>query len=472
MKKFYSAFLFILTFSLSSIYAQKEVQLNSPISPSIDYKGMEIDVHLREAVKQPKHHLGAINQPEAMFDVQFILRPNDSLPVGVNKRTYGVLWTGTEFWMSQWTSDSIARFSKDGQRLGFLKIAGLPTTTGNVGLRGLTMEGSNIWAVNTSDSLLRLDPTTGQILQKVGAPTAIGGVRFITWDPTEGGGFWIGNFVTDLYKISKTGAIIRTIPRSVHGLLSMSGAAYDSVSVGGPYLWLNCQTDFVGTGVNSSIVRQVQLSNGLGTSVVRDLKLDVPALSSNFSGGATIATIPGFSKPSLIMVAQNTTTNSGVVVGYELNFVQPNSVDVGLDSLNLANGFTIMPLRHKNATALRVKARNIGFSTATNANMFVEMFRDFSFVTSQTSTTTIPALSLQSFNVLNSYVPTDTGKYTAFLAGIHNLRTFEYMDSRLRGSDSLWFNRREQWLAHPLSKRAPRTFNQSRRDALLLPCRK
>ena len=122
---------------------------------------MEIDANLREAVKQPKHHLGAINQPEAMFDVQSILRPNDSLPVGVNKRTYGVLWTGTEFWMAQWTSDSIARFSKDGQRLGFLKIAGLPTASGNVGLRGLTMEGSNIWAVNTSDSLLRLDPRTG-----------------------------------------------------------------------------------------------------------------------------------------------------------------------------------------------------------------------------------------------------------------------------------------------------------------------
>jgi Secretion system C-terminal sorting domain len=415
MKKICSTLALFLSCSLSIIYAQNDIQLNSPQSPSIEYQGAEMDATLKETVKYPKYHFINPNQPETMFDVQFILRPNDSLLYGSPRRTYGVLWTGTEFWMAQWTSDTIVRFNQNGNRLGFLKVENLPVTTGNRGVRGLTTEGTNIWAVNFSDSILRLDPATGQILQKIGGPV-IGGLRFVTWDPTEGGGFWVGGFSSDLYKISKTGAVIRTIPRSVHGLLSMAGAAYDSVSVGGPYLWMNCQTDFAGTGVNSAIVRQVKLSNGFGTSIVRNVKVDVPAMTiQNLGGGATIATLPGFSKPSLMMVVQNVPDFSGVVIGYELNFVQPNSVDVGLDSLDVANGFTIMPLRHKNVAALKAKARNIGFANATNVSLLTEMYRGFDFITSQTSTASVPALSYQSFNVLNSYIPTDTGSYTAFL---------------------------------------------------------
>ncbi len=415
MKKICTAFILLLSCSLSIVYAQSEIELNSPISPSLDYKGMEIDASLKKSIESPRQHLGSPNAPEAMFDVQFKIYPNDSLLPGSLKRTYAVLWTGAEFWMGQWTSDTIVRFNQSGSRLGALKVENLPTTTGNRGVRGFTIEGANIWAVNFSDSILRLDPTTGQILQKISGPV-IGGLRFATWDPTEGGGFWVGGFSSDLYKISKTGAVIRTIPRSVHGLLSMAGAAYDSVSIGGPYLWVNCQTDFAGTGVNSAIVRQVKLSNGFGTSIVRDIKLDVPAMiSQNLGGGAAIATLPGYSKPSLIMVVQNVPDFSGVVIGYELNFVQPNSVDVGLDSLEVANGFTIMPLRHRNTAPLRAKARNIGFANATNASMLTEMYRGFDFITSQTTTATVPALSYQSFTVLNSFVPADTGNYTAFL---------------------------------------------------------
>jgi hypothetical protein len=415
MKKLATLILLVLSHSCSCLYGQTEYELNSPVTGDVEYDGMEIAASLIGKIKPPTRTPINVNRPEAMFDVQFMIHANDSLLPGSPKRTYGVLWTGTEFWMSQWTSDTIVRFTKNGQRLGFLKTANLPPTTGNTGVRSMTMEGSNIWAVNLSDTLLRLDPVTGQIVQKLAAPTAIAGVRYIAWDPTEGGGFWIGSFTSDMYKMSKTGAIIRTIPRSVHGLLLIAGAAYDSVSVGGPYLWLNCQTDFAGTGNNSSIVRQIKLSNGFGTSIVRDIKTDVPQMSSNLSGSATIAMIPGFTKPSLIMVVHNTTAFSGVVIGYELNFVEPNSVDIGMDSLNLANGFTVMPLRHRNAAVLKAKARNIGFATATDANIYVEMYKGFDFVTSQTSKVTFPPLSYQNFNILNTYVPTDTGKYTALL---------------------------------------------------------
>ncbi len=415
MKRQITTLLFIAMTAFSSLFGQNESDLYTRTAASALYEGAEIDAHLLGKIDPSIVRTASPNRPEAMFDVQFILRPNDSLPAGIAKRTYAVLWTGTEFWMGQWTSDSIARFTKDGKLLGFLRTANLPATTGNVGIRGFTMENGNIWAVNTSNIIMRLNPTTGAIMENITIPAILAGARFATWDPTEGGGFWVGNYATDLYKVNKSGVIIRTIPRGTHGLILMCGAAYDSVSVGGPYLWIHCQSDFVGTGYNAAIIRQVKLSNGFGTTVLRDMKTDVPTLNANFSGGVTIAMIPGFTKPSLIAVAQNTTVNSGVVVGYELNFVEPNSVDIGLDSLNLDNGFTVMPLRHRNPTALRVKARNIGFSPITNGNLLTELSQNtVGFLYDQNVAAALPALSFQSFITGNTFTPTLTGNYTAY----------------------------------------------------------
>ena len=415
MKRQITTLLFALMTAFTPLFGQNESDLYTPTQASALYQGAEIDANLVGKINPSIVRTPNPNRPEAMFDVQFVLRPNDSLPAGISKRSYSVLWTGTEFWMGQWTSDSIARFTKEGKLLGFLRTANLPATTGNVGIRGLTMEGTNIWATNTSNILMRLDRTTGAIVETITIPAILAGARFASWDPTEGGGFWVGNYATDLYKVNKLGVITKTIPRGVHGLILMCGAAYDSVSVGGPYLWVHCQSDYVGTGYNAAIIRQVKLSNGLGTTILRDMVTDVPTLNANFAGGITIASIPGFMKPSLIAVAQNTTVNSGVVVGYELNFVEPNSVDIGLDSLNLANGFTVMPLRHRSPTALRVKARNSGFAPITNGKLLTELYRNtVEFVYDQNVVADIPALTFQSFTTGNTFTPTLTGNYRAY----------------------------------------------------------
>lgn len=415
MKRQITTLFFLAIASLSMLFAQNESNLYTPVSSSATFEGAEYDATLGKIAPSVMRPINP-NQPEAMFDVQFVLRPNDSLPAGVFKRAYGVLWTGTEFWVAQWTSDSIARYSQTGRLLGFLTTPNLPTTTGNTGIRGLTMEGSNIWAVNTSNFIMRLNPTTGAIMESITIPAILAGARFATWDPTEGGGFWCGNFTTDLYKVNKSGVIIRTIPRATHGLLSMSGAVYDSVSVGGPYLWVNCQTDFAGTGVNSSVVRQVQLSSGLGTNVVRDLKTNVPALNANLAGGAAIASLPGLTKPTLLMIAQNTSANSGVLIGYELDFVRPNTVDMGLDSVNLANGFTVMPLLHRNRATLQIKARNIGFAPIASGNLTAELVQGGVLALDQIlPITAAPALGFQSFSMASNHIPTIKGTYTGYV---------------------------------------------------------
>jgi hypothetical protein len=388
-----------------------EFDLNTPIRfSSLNYLGAEIpaDATVPTSIKpsNPSTH-----QPEAMFDVQFILRANDSLPLGTPRRSFGLHWTGTEFWVSQWTSDSVARFSKEGRLLGMYKVLGLPFAQGNSGIRHYTREGANLWAVNNSDTLLRLNPTTGQIVQKIGMPASIGQIRYVAWDNTEGGGFWVGNTSTDFFKINKSAQIIRTIPRSVHGLFAVNGLVYDSLSVGGPYLWANCQSDFDNV-LKGAFIRQVKISSGLGTSLVRDIKMDVPALSANFGGSITIAQIPGFTKPSLIAIAQNTTAHPGVVIAYELDFAPLSTIDVGLDSLETLNGFTLVPRRHNLPAALKAKARNIGFANATNATILTELYKsNFDLATRRNSQTTIPSLSFQTVTVLDTYVPTDTDSY-------------------------------------------------------------
>jgi hypothetical protein len=418
MKRNIIALSFMLISTFTQLFGQNEYDLYTPISSAVALNGMEVDATLVSQLKPNATRSTNPNLPEAMFDVQFLLRANDSLGAGIARRTYCAMWTGTEFWMAQWTSDSIARFTQSGKLLGYLKVANLPATTGNIGVRGLSKEGNNIWAVNTSNFIMRLDPTTGQILESINGPAAAGGLRFAAWDPTEGGGFWVGNLSSDLYKVSKTGAIIRTIPRGTHGLVAMGGVAYDDVSVGGPFLWVNCQSDFVGTGYGSTIVRQIQLSTGIGTAVLRDAKTNIPAITnSNLGGGITIATLPGFTKPSLIVTVQNTPTYSGAVIGYELDFVKPATIDMGLDSLDLVNGFSIMPLRHRNPALLRVKTRNLGFAPIATTSIVTEIYRNLSSEFIQTNTTAIPALSLLSLTTGGAYVPTATGSYAGYSYG-------------------------------------------------------
>jgi hypothetical protein len=123
MKRQITTLLCAFLTAFAPLFGQNESDLYTPTANTVIYDGAEIDASLVGKISPSITRTPNPNTPEAMFDVQFILRANDSLPAGIAKRTHGVLWTGTEFWMAQWTSDSIARMTKEGQLLGFLRIA-------------------------------------------------------------------------------------------------------------------------------------------------------------------------------------------------------------------------------------------------------------------------------------------------------------------------------------------------------------
>src|SRR5690606_24051464 len=100
-------------------------------------------------------------------------------------------------------------------------------------------------------------------------------VRYITYDPTAdggSGGFWLGNFSTNLQLISMTGTVLVTHPYASLGVTSIYGAAWDGYSAGGPFLWLWGQG--AGTGTPQWIV-QIDPVTGLPTGVTHDVITDI-----------------------------------------------------------------------------------------------------------------------------------------------------------------------------------------------------
>jgi hypothetical protein len=314
-------------------------------------------------------------QPEAMWDVQFKFAQNDSVPLGSTPRVYGLVWTGNEFWGTPWNSayagafmDSIYRYSATGRFLGVLRMKNSSV------MRGMTLLNGAIWACNTADSIYKISLQTGEVIKKVKTATT-GGNRFITADNT--GKLWVGNFSTAISQIDTNGVVSQTIPASVHGMTGMSGAAFDNISPGGPYLWINSQTSQVVANPAGTYVRVLKINPSVPLTTERNVLMDAPDLGTSIAGSMSIAQMPGFSKPSLIVLSQNATaTNTGRVVGYELSYTPPAVAEVGIDSARQTEGYTLIPRTYSNNLSFTAKLNNRGtITTPSDSKLFVDILQ-------------------------------------------------------------------------------------------------
>lgn len=267
---------------------------------------------------------------DAMWDVLFSYNMNDTIP-GALINLAGCGWTGTEFWVSDWTSDQLFRFTPTGSLISQFTIDNGSGTANISGTRGFAWDGTNIYIGNNTTTVYIVDPTTQTVTGTITAPAA---VRFIAYDPTAdggNGGFFIGGFSTPIIQMSMTGATLNTIPYATFNLNGAYGAAVDTFSVGGPYLWLFHQVPTGGSG----LISQLQLPSGTPTGIIRDANADVGA---GTSGGLFIDRgnlVPG--KDVLGGVMQGS-----VLFGYDLDFVQIQ-VDANL-SVFTGNGMTQIPV--------------------------------------------------------------------------------------------------------------------------------
>lgn len=302
--------------------------------------------------------------PNAMWDIQF--------DFGSLTSEVGVVWTGTEFWVTKWQNapDSVFTYDVAGTYLGAFTITGIGS------VRAMTTDGTYVYMANNTNAITKVTIATQLVQGTFNVPLLAGGqtaVRWITYDPSGAGGFWVGNFSTSLTKINNpavgTTATVdaaATIPAATHTLTGMYGAAYDGTSPGGPYLWVNNQADPQG-GTSLAMIVQVQLPSGTLTNIQHDVDADYGSPGGS-AGGITIAQLPGYTQRSMIAC------NQGVIfVSYELNFSNAPFTDMQADSLDPTNGLSIWPISQNGPINFGGKVRNIGTATANNVTRSVRV---------------------------------------------------------------------------------------------------
>ena len=118
------------------------------------------------------------------------------------------------------------------------------------------------------------------------------GIIHIAYD-SENDGFWIGDWYSNIFLVGRDGMTISTIPQSTFNVESVGGSAYDNVSEGGPYLWLQSQWY---SGSDCAIV-QINIETGMQTGIWHDAMSDAGlGMDYGYAGGLFNSTymLPGY----------------------------------------------------------------------------------------------------------------------------------------------------------------------------------
>lgn len=337
---------------------------------------------------------------DAQWDQQFNFDISTELGYFANA---GAFWTGTEFWVSKWNSDTIASLDINGNQTSIFTIPGIS------GVRSITTDGTDLFLGGAADTVYRVNPATKTLISKIpisGAAANIG-ARFLTYDPTldgGNGGFYIGNFTSPIGVISKTGATLNTIATATHGRVGMYGAAYDPISTGGPYLWVFEQSGSPSDGV----ISQLQLPAGTWTGVSFDVASDL-GLPNAGAGGLFIASgiVPGQNTIGGVLQGDPNT-----LFGLELDF-SPVQTDAQLVEGGFSPALSIMPFPQSPSVSFTGTVGNFGQQNLTNVSVDAEIIdlEDFSVAYSGSAAIgAVPSLTDANFNI-GPFVPADTGGY-------------------------------------------------------------
>lgn len=237
--------------------------------------------------------------PQFALDVTEIVEPH--LPgEGVGYAAVG--FDGTDFWIARWASSRFTRISQAGEYLDSFDIPNLS------GTRSLTWDGTHFWAANNTTSLSRIDPLTRTVVATLTLPVT---ARYASYDATAnagGGGFWIGEFSSDIRLVDMAGNVLQTISAETVGFGGRYGAAVDN-SGESPVLWF-----FYQGGANNVEIGAIDLPSGTPRAESLDLLAWVPNATSALAGGLfRTDALPG-GQNLLLALAQGTPDNGLIAV--------------------------------------------------------------------------------------------------------------------------------------------------------------
>lgn len=327
-------FCFILFLLFPSLTAQPAQ--NSFPRAEIRYNPFELSDKVDLKFRNIAYNPYIPSTTEAMWDLQFVYSPSDSLTSGGPlSGLAGITWTGTEFWASSWNSDTLLRIAVDGTLLETFTISGISN------IRSLAWDGNLIYTANTSGILRGIDPSTKSVINSI---SIAGGknARFAAFDSVAdngNGGFYIGNFGTDIYLINMSGQHLDTIPFATHGRTTIYGAVVDRSSPGSPYLWVFDQPE----SPSYAVISQLNLPDGTFTGYIRDID-DMLNTGLGAAGGLFIGSgiFPG--QITLGGIIQD---NNGpdLLFGLDLDYAV-RQIDASVVSLFFTPRFTSTPLPH------------------------------------------------------------------------------------------------------------------------------
>ncbi|MFZ4399811.1 MAG: Omp28-related outer membrane protein [Bacteroidales bacterium] len=308
--------------------------------------------------------------------------------------TAGIETDGTSIYIAKWASNKFFKVTTAGVVLDSFAVTGTPAFPASNGVRDLAYDGQYFYGCCNNNIIYKMDFTAKTIVGSITLPTGILG-RHISYDPTADGGlggFWVGGWSDNIVLYSRTGATLNTIPATGLGTFSAYGSAFDSVSPGGPYLWLYSQT-----GTNGNQLIQVKIATKLVTGLTHDVCGDIPGSAVGSGSGGC------FLKTNLIT---GTTTIGGLIQGtafwgYNLASTIPPTFGLSVKSLNLqsivlTNSVQTLAgvLNNYGATALTSFALNYSINngaavTQNVTGLNVASYADYNY--SHTTPWTVPA---------------------------------------------------------------------------------
>lgn len=346
--------LFLINFSRPFAQDTKRIIAENPLSEK------ENSLYPRDIKKNE------IWTPEFVYSLSDSLNPSQPI-------TYlqGICWTGSEYWIGIWGGSyigSIYRVGADGSRIGAFSIIGV------TGITGMTVVGDKVYAVNESDKIYAIDKQTRRRLSTI---SISGNARptFLTYSPDldEGnGGFFAGNFELNspIYEISLAGDLLKIIPPEVHHQRVMTGAAYDSISPGGPYLWVFNQEE--PGSPSEAVITQLDARTGQYTGIYHDVTIDYGDANSA-AGGLFLAS--DLEANTLILGGVLQSSPSDFLIGYELDFQIPR-VDVALNKMSVNEGLFQVPIQHKPDFSFSGQFVNRGIDTLKEVIVELEISRE------------------------------------------------------------------------------------------------
>ncbi len=344
------------------------------------------------------------NQVNALFDVQF--NYNLRTARGSNGNA-GVTWTGTEFWVSAWGTDSLFTLDATGTITSRFKVAGVGTPTS--GVRALTWDGTNIYAGANTTSIFEINPVTKTLTSTIVAPGLVRGLAYDSTANSGAGGFWVSDYGSDLNLISRAGTLLNAIPAAAHGLTGMYGIAVDNYSSGGPYIWAFDQNS---TPLQCDL-RRINIATAMPDLAMHNVMSDVGAAgTSGLAGGLCITWgLDAGGARSIVGVLQGTPDDR--LFGYELNDFVPPAVDAEAQALNFSPPLTFVPKFLSGPNFWDMDVANMGANDidtlsfilnvdSSGTNLFTDTTRLYNFVSGAVSNvSSAAAFTASSLGVYN-----------------------------------------------------------------------